>query len=199
VNLDRISPHDLEAERAILGAILINNDRLHDIGERIKSADFYRDAHQKLFDVMRGLSERGEKIDFITVKNALGSALDEIGGPLYIAKLGDGLMSSSNIGDYCRIVKDKSIRRRLQAAADQAVEDASNAEVEAAAALERAEVAIYEIAEREQRGDLLPASTVVGEADPILEAISDSGRRSLVFRQGLPISTTIRAGFSLAI
>jgi replicative DNA helicase len=85
-------------------------------------------------------------------------------------------MSSSNIGEYCRIVKDKSIRRRLQAAADQAVADASNAELEAASALERAEVAIYEIAEREQRGDLLPASTVVAEADPILEQISDSGR-----------------------
>jgi replicative DNA helicase len=125
---------------------------------------------------MRGLSERGEAIDFVTVKHALGSALDEIGGPLYLAKLGDGLMSSSNIGEYCRIVKDKSIRRRLQAAADRAVADASNAELEAASALERAEVAIYEIAEREQRGDLLPASTVVAEADPILEQISDSGR-----------------------
>jgi hypothetical protein len=159
MNLDRVSPHDLDAERAILGAILVNNDRLHDIGERVKPADFYRAAHQKLFEVMRGLSERGEAIDFVTVKSALGASLDEIGGPLYIAKLGDGLMSSSNIGEYCRIVKDKSIRRRLQAAADQAVADASNAELEASSALERAEVAIYEIAEREQRGDLLPAST----------------------------------------
>jgi replicative DNA helicase len=176
VNLDRLSPHDLDAERAILGAILVNNDRLHDIGEQIKPADFYRAAHQKLFEAMRGLSERGEAIDFVTVKNELGADLDEIGGPLYIAKLGDGLMSSSNIGEYCRIVKDKSIRRRLQAAADQAVADAGNAELEAASALERAEVAIYEIAEREQRGDLLPASTVVTEADPILELISDSGR-----------------------
>jgi replicative DNA helicase len=176
MNLDRVSPHDLDAERAILGAILVNNDRLHDIGERVKPADFYRAAHQKLFEVMRGLSERGEAIDFVTVKSALGAALDEIGGPLYIAKLGDGLMSSSNIGEYCRIVKDKSIRRRLQAAADQAVADASNAELEASSALERAEVAIYEIAEREQRGDLLPSSIVVAEADPILEAISDSGR-----------------------
>jgi replicative DNA helicase len=200
MNLDRVSPHDLDAERAILGAILVNNDRLHDIGERIKPADFYRAAHQKLFEVMRGLSERGEAIDFVTVKSALGASLDEIGGPLYIAKLGDGLMSSSNIGEYCRIVKDKSIRRRLQAAADQAVADASNAELEASSALERAEVAIYEIAEREQRGDLLPASTVVAEADPILELISDSGRPVSGVSTGfVPILIAIRAGYSRVI
>jgi replicative DNA helicase len=61
-----------KAERAILGSILVNNDRLHDIGERIKPGDFYRAAHQKIFEVMRGLSERGEAIDFVTVKTRSG-------------------------------------------------------------------------------------------------------------------------------
>jgi replicative DNA helicase len=174
---ERVTPHDLDAERAILGAILVDGERLLEISEHVSAGDFYRVAHRLLFRAMQQLSEQRQPIDLVTVKSVLDPrALEEVGGPAYIASLTDGLPRGSHVAGYCQIVKDRSIRRRLQDAADRAIAQAGDVEVAAAAALEQAEQAIYAIAEREQRGDLKSASSVVSEAHAILEQIADTGR-----------------------
>src|SRR5258705_13777793 len=82
----RTLPHNLEAERSVLGAILLHNDAFNLAAEVIDSADFFRDAHRPIFDKMVKLVERGDAIDLVTLKEELGRAgeLDEIGGPAYI-------------------------------------------------------------------------------------------------------------------
>src|SRR6187551_2908868 len=106
----RTLPHNLDAEKSVLGAILIHNDAFNSAAEVIDSRDFFRDAHRRIFDRMVALSERGGAIDFVTLKEELSRAgeLDEVGGPAYIASLVDGLPHATNVEYYARIVREKS-------------------------------------------------------------------------------------------
>src|SRR5262252_1291269 len=90
---ERTLPHSLDAEKSVLGAILINNDAFNHAAELIDSRDFFRDAHRRIFDRMVALSERGDAIDFITLKEELSRAgdIEEVGGPAYLAALTDGV------------------------------------------------------------------------------------------------------------
>src|SRR5436309_16094640 len=102
---ERILPHNLEAERSVLGAILLHNEAFNLAAEVIDSHDFYRDAHRRIFDKMVKLVERGSAIDLVTLKEELGRAgeLEEVGGPAYITSLVDGLPRSTNVEYYARI------------------------------------------------------------------------------------------------
>src|SRR5499425_2077778 len=112
---ERTLPHNLEAERSVLGAILLHNDAFNLAAEVIDSGDFFRDAHRRIFDRMVKLSERSNAIDLVTLKDELNKAgeLDEVGGPAYIAALVDGVPRSMNVEHYARIIKEKSTLRHL--------------------------------------------------------------------------------------
>ena len=90
---NRTLPHNLEAERSVLGAILLHNDAFNFAAEVIDAKDFFRDAHRRIFDKMVKLAERGDAIDLVTLKEELGRAgeLEEVGGPAYITALVDGV------------------------------------------------------------------------------------------------------------
>src|SRR5687768_9163541 len=90
---ERTLPHNLEAERSVLGAILIHKDAFNLAVQVIQRADFYRNAHQRIFERMIALNERNQAIDFVTLKEELSrnGELDEIGGPSYVASLADGV------------------------------------------------------------------------------------------------------------
>src|SRR5436190_14787592 len=117
---ERALPHNLEAERSVLGAILLHNDAFNLAAEVIDAHDFYRDAHRRIFDKMVKLVERANAIDLVTLKEELGRAgeLEEVGGPAYIAALVDGLPRSANIEYYARIIKEKATLRNLNVSAN---------------------------------------------------------------------------------
>src|SRR5262245_12470128 len=108
VAVDRPLPHNLEAERSVLGSILIHNDAFNSAAEVLDARDFFRDAHRRIFEKMVQLSERGNAIDFVTLKEELSRSgeLDEVGGPAYIAALVDGLPHAANVEHYARIVRE---------------------------------------------------------------------------------------------
>src|SRR5215210_7396120 len=112
---ERTLPHNLEAERSVLGAILLHNDAFNLAAEVIDAADFYRDAHRRIFDKMVRLSERGGAIDLVTLKEELGRGgeLEEVGGPAYITALVDGVPRSTNVEYYAQIIKEKATLRNL--------------------------------------------------------------------------------------
>ena len=95
--VDRTLPHNLEAERSVLGAILVHNDAFNLAAQVIDGRDFYRDAHRRIFDRMVALNERNSAIDFVTLKEELArnGELDEVGGPAYVASLSDGVLTLS--------------------------------------------------------------------------------------------------------
>jgi replicative DNA helicase len=147
--LDRPVPHNLEAERAVLGAILIHNDALDHAVQVLGSSDFFRDAHQRIFGGMVQLSERGNAIDLITLKEELSRTgdLDRVGGPAYISALVDGLPQATNIQYYARIVREKATLRKLILSANKILATAYEAELEPDNILDQAEQSIFEIAE----------------------------------------------------
>jgi replicative DNA helicase len=149
VAVDRPLPHNLEAERSVLGAILIHNDAFNQAAEVLNPRDFFRDAHRRIFEKMVQLSERGHAIDFVTLKEELSRTgeLDEVGGPAYIAALVDGLPQATNIEYYARIVREKSTLRNLIFSANKILANAYEAEQEPNQILDDAEQAIFAIAE----------------------------------------------------
>jgi replicative DNA helicase len=97
----RTLPHNLDAERSVLGAVMLRNDAINQATEVIDSGDFFREAHRLIFDKMIGLSERGLAIDLVTLKEELSRAglLESVGGPAYIASLVDGVPRATNVGN----------------------------------------------------------------------------------------------------
>lgn len=146
---DRALPHNLEAERSVLGAILIQNDAYNTAVELVHPEDFYRDAHRRIFDRIIALSERGSAVDFVTLKEELGRSgeLESVGGPAYIASLTDGVPRATNVEYYAKIVKEKAVLRNLISAANTILRDAYEADQDAAEILDRAEHSIFQIAE----------------------------------------------------
>src|SRR5947207_12636628 len=150
---DRTLPHNLEAERSVLGAILLHNDAFNLAAEVIDAADFFRDAHRRIFDCMVKLVERGDAIDLVTLKDELGRSgdLDQVGGPAYIAALVDGVPRSTNVQNYARIIKEKATLRNLIFASNKILATAYDAEEDADVILDQAEHAIFAIADDKVR------------------------------------------------
>jgi replicative DNA helicase len=160
---ERTLPHNLEAERSVLGAILIHNDAINSAAQVIDSRDFFRDAHRRIWDKMVALSERSLPIDYVTLKEELGRTgeLEEVGGPAYITALVDGVPRSTNVEQYARIVKEKAVLRSLIFSANRIITSAYDAEEDPDTLLDGAERAIFEIAEGRIRQGFVPLKDLV--------------------------------------
>jgi replicative DNA helicase len=170
---ERTLPHNLEAEKSVLGAILIHNDAFNHAAELIDAHDFFRDAHRRIFNKMVALSERGDAIDLVTLKDELqrSSELEEVGGPAYIASLADGVPRSANVEHYARIVKEKSTLRNLIHSANRTLSTAYEAEQDADLILDDAEKAIFEIAEDRIREGFVPLRDLVQSSFATIEKL----------------------------
>src|SRR4029077_18469369 len=150
---ERTLPHNLEAERSVLGAILLHNDAFNLAAEVIDSGDFFRDAHRRIFDRMVKLSERSNAIHLVTLKDELSKSgeLDEVGGPAYIAALVDGVPRSMNVEHYARIIKEKATLRNLIFSANKILATAYEGAEGGPVILDQAEPAIFAIADDKVR------------------------------------------------
>lgn len=170
---DRVLPHNLDAERSVLGAILIHNAALDDVAEVVFEPDFYRHAHRRIYAHIVQLAHANEPIDFVTLKDALmrSGELDEVGGPAYLSSLVDGLPHSSNVGYYAKIVREKATLREVIAAASKAVARAYEDSDPAADILDSVQQELFSIAAAQRRG-LVPMPEVVGELFQLLDKLS---------------------------
>ena len=111
----KVPPHNLEAEQAIVGGILINNDALNQVVDILSGEDFYREAHTLIYEGMLTLYNRDDPVDIITLSQVLKekSALDKVGGTEYLASLAEATATSAGIMYHAEIVKDLSTRRDL--------------------------------------------------------------------------------------
>lgn len=155
---DRTLPHDLEAEKSVLGAILLHNDAYETVAGILMRADFYRDAHQRIFASFDRLLElKGGKADYITLRDDLirRGELDEVGGPAYITGLTDGVGRSANVAHYARIVKEKAQLRGAIRAMNGVISKAYEAEESAAEILAAADKALVELQSNGGAGRML--------------------------------------------
>ena len=146
---DKGLPSNLEAERSILGAILLDNAVCNQAIEMLRRDDFFLDSHRRIFDKMISLSERLMPIDLITLSEELRRAgeFEQIGGATYIASLIDGVPRTDTIEPYAKLVKQKSMLRKLISASQQIVSLAFEEEDDADVIIDKAEHMIFEIAE----------------------------------------------------
>ena len=175
---ERTLPHNLEAERSVLGAILVHNDAFNLAAQVIDSNDFYRDAHRRIFDKMVALNERHDAIDFITLKEELARSgqLDDVGGPAYIASLADGVPRATNVEYYAKIVKEKSTLRNLIYAASKILTNAYEADQESDLVLDEAESAIFAVADDRLKAGFVPMRDLVKESFPKIEQLFEQKR-----------------------
>src|SRR5437879_4695923 len=185
---ERTLPHNLEAERSVLGAILLHNDAFNLAAEVIDSQDFFRDAHRRIFDKMVKLAERGDAIDLVTLKEELGRSgdLDEVGGPAYITALVDGVPRSTNVEHYARIIKEKATLRNLIFSANKIVATAYEAEEDADLILDQAEHAIFAIADDKIRDGFVSLRDLAQSSLETIEKLH--ARRELI--TGVPTGFT---------
>jgi replicative DNA helicase len=194
---ERTLPHSLDAEKSVLGAILISNEAFNHAAELIDARDFFRDAHRRIFDQMVALSERGDAIDFLTLKEELArrGELDEVGGPAYIASLADGVPRATNVEYYARIVKEKSTLRQLIFAANRIVTSAYEAEQEADLILDSAETAIFSVADERLKAGFVAMHDLVKESFPKIEQLFEQKRLITGVPTGFIDLDTMTRGF----
>ncbi|HVT43183.1 MAG TPA: replicative DNA helicase [Thermoanaerobaculia bacterium] len=150
LSLDKPLPQNPEAERSVLGSVLIDNGSLYRVLGTIDADDFFKDAHRTIFRAMTNLAEGNREIDILTIKDELAKrgALDAIGGSAYISSLVDGIPDIANVERYARIVREKSTLRRLILMGSSVMRAALDAPSEPSDVLNIAEKSIYDIAER---------------------------------------------------
>jgi replicative DNA helicase len=173
---ERTLPQNVEAERTVLGAVLVDNAAFNSAAEVLARDDFHREAHRRIFEAMAGLAEKSQPIDLVTLKDELlrVSSLEAAGGAAYLASLVDGLPRITNVDHWSRIIKEKAVLRNLIHAANRIAHSAFEAEDEAALILDRAEKAIFDIAEHRVRQGFVGIREIVKESFRTIDQLSQS-------------------------
>jgi replicative DNA helicase len=151
---DRLPPQNIEAEQAVLGAIFLEPSSLTVASEVLIPEDFYRAAHQKIFNAMLKLNDEGKVVDLVTVTEELAAAklIEDTGGVSYLSELASSVPTAANIEYYARIVEEKSLLRRLIRTATEIASDGYSREDEVEALLSEAEKNILAVAQRKNAG-----------------------------------------------
>lgn len=170
---DRLPPHNHEAEQAVLGAILIEPSVLVSVNERLRAEDFYRQGHQRLFQVMNDLTEKGEPVDLVTLTSELQNrkALDEVGGVPYLTELAEAVPTAANVEYYAKIVEEKSLLRRLIHTATQIAMSSYASGEEVTEIVDEAEKRILEISQHRIRGQFVSIKDVLVETYEQIEQL----------------------------
>jgi len=173
---DKTLPHNAEAERTVLGAVLVDNAAFNSAAEILTRDDFYRESHRRIFDAMAVLAERSQPIDLVTLKDELvrASALEAVGGAAYLGSLVDGVPRMTSVEPWSRIIKEKAVLRNLIHAGNRIVQSAYEAEEEPAVILDRAEKAIFDIAERRLRQGFTDVKAIVKESFRTIDQLAQS-------------------------
>ncbi len=152
--IDRTPPQNIEAEQAVIGAIFLEPSAIVLASEILIPEDFYRSAHQKIFDVMLKISDSGQPVDLVTVTEQLAAAklLEDVGGVSYLSELSVSVPTAANVGYYARIVEEKALLRRLIKTATDIATDGYTREDEVDELLNEAEKNIMEVAQRKNAG-----------------------------------------------
>jgi replicative DNA helicase len=178
-SLERSLPNSAEAERAILGGIILDNGLISQAIELLRPEDFYVPSHRRIFLAMTALFERGAEINPILIGEELkkDNALESVGGISFITNLTYGLPHSTNIAHYAKVVRGKSMLRQLIRAANKITQEALEQEDEPELILDHAEHAIFELADERLRQGFVHVKPVAQE---LLEKIQEMEGRSSV-------------------
>ena len=168
--LKKTPPHSLEAEKTVLGGILVNNESLNVVLSIITPEDFYKESHRKIIERISALVDKGLPVDLLSISEEMQRAglLEEAGGMAYLSSLMDGVPKSLNVEYYAQIIKEKALLRRLIISSAKIITASYEQKEEADDLLNEAQAAIIEVAEQRIRPGLVPVRALTA---PTLDMI----------------------------
>ena len=172
----KVLPHNIASERAVLGSILINPDKIVTVSEYLKSDDFYNPANRLLFKIMQGLFERGEVIDTLTIKSALevNDNLQKIGGIPYLAEIVNAVPTSSHVEHYAKIVAKKSQLRSIIGNLSDSIENAYDEDMDIDEIIAKAEQSLIAVSQSSNKSGFRPIHDVLLENHTKIEERSNN-------------------------
>ena len=195
--MDRVPPHNREAEQSVIGAIFLEPQALITASEILLADDFYLNAHKKIFETMLRLSDQGKAIDVVTVTEELSAKkeIEDVGGLSYLLELANAVPTAANVAHYAKIVEEKALLRRLIRVATKIVEDGYTREDEVEALLGEAEKKMMEVANRKNAGDFKHVKDVLVETFDNIEQLQSQKGEVTGIPTGFRDLDNITAGF----
>jgi replicative DNA helicase len=196
-DIRKVPPQNLEAERAVLGAILMDNETVYTVMEILEPSAFYQPSHRLIFSTMLDLSERGEPIDIVTLTDRLRSAgsLDKAGGPDYIPTRADEVPTSAGVANYAKIVKEKATLRNLIETSSEIVQDCFDAPGDVDQLLDEAERRIFAISEERIRSGFLSMKEIVKSSFKTIESLYEKKEHITGVPSGFADIDELTSGF----
>ena len=169
----RVPPHDLDAERAVIGALLVSETAVAAVAEQLTPEEFYSETHRVIYAAMMRLYSRGDRIDQITLTNELNSIneFDRVGGRAYIFQLVESVPTASNAARYAEIVRGKALLRSVIDVGSRITEDAFREPEDVTEALDSAEQLIYGVSNRTLKQHLAPVSELAPGALEMIQRL----------------------------
>ncbi|MDS1016635.1 replicative DNA helicase [Lentilactobacillus buchneri] len=194
--VNELPPQNIDAEKAVLGSIFLSTDALIESMEFLEPDDFYKHAHQIIYQDMVTLNDRDEAIDVVTITNILTEQnnLDDVGGMEYIADLAGSVPTAANVAYYAKIVKDKAILRRLIQTATNIVTNSYNTDDDVTTVLDDAERDIMNVAENRTQSGFKPIKEVLNNAFNEIDRLSQEGDAVTGLSTGYPELDKITTG-----
>ena len=170
---ERVPPQNIEAEQAVLGAMLIDKEAIAKASEILTSSDFYREAHRVIFNAMLELYNKNEAVDMVTVTEILkrDNKLEDIGGLAYITSLANVVLTAANVKYHADIVAEKSVLRQLVRVSTEIAAMGYEANEDIGTLLDTAESRILEISNRKKKADFTPINDVLMESVQNIEKL----------------------------
>ena len=195
--LNRIPPHNLDAEQSVLGAMLESKEAIASVVEILEADHFYKPAHSQIYEIILELYGRGEPADAITVADELGrrGAIESIGGKPYIHGLLEAYPTAASAGRYARIVEEHALLRRLVEAGNHVQELGFSLPEDVEDAVDRAEEIVYQVGDRRLRDDLQPIRRLLTENMESIETLYERGENITGLASGFPDLDDMTAGF----
>ena len=169
----RVPPHDLDAERAVIGALLVSETAVAAVAEQLTPEEFYSETHRIIYGSMMRLYSRGDRIDQITLTNELNSIneFDRVGGRAYVFQLVESVPTASNAARYAEIVRGKALLRSVIDVGSRITEDAFREPEDVSEALDSAEQLIYGVSNKTLRQHLSPVSELAPGALEMIQRL----------------------------
>jgi len=194
---DNVPSHNLEAEIATLGALLLDPEALATVIRYLRPADFYRTAHQRIYEAILALFERNEAIDLITLTEELKAKnlLESSGGAAYVSKLTSAVPTSANVRYYAQIVQECSMRRNLTRIASEIIASAHEESQDVRYIIEEAERHIFEITDQQHTGTFRAAKDIVAQTIEAIEKLYHTKDSYIGIPSGFSELDTLTSGF----
>jgi replicative DNA helicase len=193
----RVPPQNIEAEKSVLGALMLDKDAIIKVANLIREGDFYKDSHNLIFEAMLELYEQHEPIDVLSLSNRLEekSQLEQIGGSSYLTSLVNTVPSSSNIAHYAKVVQKKSTLRKLIITASEIVELGYKEDEDVEKLLDSAEQKLFQVSQKYLKQDFVPIRSILESAFNRIDELHKGDHKLRGVPSGFQDLDNILAGF----